>query len=266
MVTQTGSTANPFTYQGEFGVMREGSTSMYYMRARYYDSGPARFLSRDPLALTDPRAINPYQFVYANPVEYTDPSGQQNENPSSSPTPPWATSAAEARAEQIGQERWEKAKKRALVDLFFPGVIDAIEDDDRARAAKKEDDDRARAAKNTDSDWLTEYNNAITEVSVTWTPKPDKGPVATTPLAQSVAGDPRQVCAGSGICTAGENDAGISHGLVFTFRAPVTDAERAFALASNQTYPWVLDIVSTEVSTASIGSNCSANTLLSVRH
>jgi RHS repeat-associated protein len=76
-VTQTGSTANPFTWQGRFGIMREGSTSMYYMRARYYDSGPARFLSRDPLSVADPRAINRYQFVYGNPVENADATGME---------------------------------------------------------------------------------------------------------------------------------------------------------------------------------------------
>ena len=78
-VTQTGTTPNPFTWQGQYGTMREGSTSMYYMRARYYDSGPARFLSRDPLSSSDPRDINPYQFVRANPVEGTDPSGKQED-------------------------------------------------------------------------------------------------------------------------------------------------------------------------------------------
>lgn len=74
--TQTGSTANPFTFQGQYGVMSEGSTSLYYMRARYYDSGPARFLSRDPLLSFSPRAVNPYQFAYANPVEHADASGK----------------------------------------------------------------------------------------------------------------------------------------------------------------------------------------------
>ncbi len=74
-MTQTGSTINPFTWQGKFGIMREGSTSMYYMRARYYDSGPARFLTRDPLSSGDPREINPYQFVHANPLEHADATG-----------------------------------------------------------------------------------------------------------------------------------------------------------------------------------------------
>ena len=75
-LVQTGSTPNPFTFQGAFGVMQEGATGLYYMRARYFDSASARFLSRDPLASVDPRAINPYQFAYNKPVEQGDPSGR----------------------------------------------------------------------------------------------------------------------------------------------------------------------------------------------
>lgn len=76
---QTGTTPNPFTFQGAFGVMQEGSTGLYYMRARYYDSASARFLSRDPLASRDPRDISPFQFVRADPVEHADPTGMKDE-------------------------------------------------------------------------------------------------------------------------------------------------------------------------------------------
>jgi RHS repeat-associated protein len=74
-VTGTGSTPNPFTFQGAFGVMQEGNTGLYYMRARYFDSHLARFLSRDPVRSADPRALNPYQFAFGNPVEGRDPAG-----------------------------------------------------------------------------------------------------------------------------------------------------------------------------------------------
>lgn len=80
-VNQTGSTATPFTFQGKYGVMRDGSTSLYYMRARYYDSATARFLSRDPVFSSDPRAINPYQFVFGNPMEHADVTGMLPEQP-----------------------------------------------------------------------------------------------------------------------------------------------------------------------------------------
>jgi len=74
-VARTGTTENPFTFHGAFGVMQEGATQLYYMRARYYDGASARFLSRDPAPGIDPRAVNPYEFALGNPLEYRDPSG-----------------------------------------------------------------------------------------------------------------------------------------------------------------------------------------------
>jgi RHS repeat-associated protein len=74
-VTAAGSTANPFTWLGRWGVMQEGSTGLYYMRFRYYDSASARFLSRDPIQQLRPHAINPYQYAAANPISNMDPVG-----------------------------------------------------------------------------------------------------------------------------------------------------------------------------------------------
>ena len=94
-VTHFGATDNPFTFQGRWGVMQESGTSLYYMRFRYYDSAMARFLSRDPVRSLDARAINPYQYVEANPLSYADPTGLKGVNISLSqntvyfgPTPP----------------------------------------------------------------------------------------------------------------------------------------------------------------------------------
>jgi RHS repeat-associated protein len=80
-VAHTGPTANPFTFQGAFGAMQEGSTSLFYMRARYYDSASARFLSRDPEPNADPGALDPYQFAYGDPVQRIDPSGRDAGGP-----------------------------------------------------------------------------------------------------------------------------------------------------------------------------------------
>jgi RHS repeat-associated protein len=74
-VAHTGTSDNPFTFQGALGVMQEAPTSLYYMRARYYDSGSARFVSRDPKPSSDPRAMSPYQFCYGDPVQGSDPTG-----------------------------------------------------------------------------------------------------------------------------------------------------------------------------------------------
>lgn len=47
---------------------------MYYYRARYYSAELGRFISRDPIGITDD--INLYVYVGNNPVMYRDPSGE----------------------------------------------------------------------------------------------------------------------------------------------------------------------------------------------
>ena len=69
------STDNPFTWQGQFGVMQEPGTKLYYARFRYYDSATARFLTRDPLFSPAPKEVNPYQYAAGNPVANGDPTG-----------------------------------------------------------------------------------------------------------------------------------------------------------------------------------------------
>jgi len=72
---QTGSSTQPFTYIGAYGVRKEGP--LYHMRARYYDPQAARFLSRDPLPprLGDPKSTNRYTYAAQNPLMYLDPKG-----------------------------------------------------------------------------------------------------------------------------------------------------------------------------------------------
>jgi RHS repeat-associated protein len=57
--------------------MQEGSTGLYYMRARYYDSTTARFLSQDPILSANPLEVNPYQYALANPIGLIDPDGTE---------------------------------------------------------------------------------------------------------------------------------------------------------------------------------------------
>ena len=71
----TGGLDNPFTWQGETGAMDEGD-GLYYIRARYYDAGSARFISRDPVQYVDPLKINPYQYALNNPLKYIDVTGR----------------------------------------------------------------------------------------------------------------------------------------------------------------------------------------------
>lgn len=66
---------NPYRYVGKFGVMFEDS-SLYYMRARYFDSDIGRFLSEDPVWST-----NLYPYAENNPVNYIDPKGKSKREP-----------------------------------------------------------------------------------------------------------------------------------------------------------------------------------------
>jgi RHS repeat-associated protein len=74
-VSHTGTTPNPFTWLGEWGVMQEGESGLYYMRARYYDGTTARFLSPDPVQQVAPLAADPYEYAFANPMSSVDPMG-----------------------------------------------------------------------------------------------------------------------------------------------------------------------------------------------
>ncbi len=71
-----GKNSQPFTFVGKWGVRQESAT-LYQMRARYYDTTTAKFLSRDPIwpQITDAQEMNPYLYVRANPIGLQDPTG-----------------------------------------------------------------------------------------------------------------------------------------------------------------------------------------------
>ncbi|MBM3834988.1 MAG: RHS repeat-associated core domain-containing protein [Verrucomicrobia bacterium] len=77
LLGRTGNADNPFTFNGRWGVMQEGASGLYYMRARFYDAKVAGFLSPDAIRALDPLAVNPYQFGLNNPMRYSDATGLQ---------------------------------------------------------------------------------------------------------------------------------------------------------------------------------------------
>jgi RHS repeat-associated protein len=71
---QTGSTANAYRFTGE---RYDADLELYYLRARWYNQGTGRFLTRDtyPLNAHHPSEWNRYGYVANNPVNAVDPSG-----------------------------------------------------------------------------------------------------------------------------------------------------------------------------------------------
>jgi RHS repeat-associated protein len=81
LLGHTGTSPQPFTYVGEYGVRGETAANLYHMRARYYDPASTRFLTRDAPwpRLADPRELNPYQYVSQRPLAYVDPTGRTSD-------------------------------------------------------------------------------------------------------------------------------------------------------------------------------------------
>ncbi len=76
----SGSLTNPFQFTGrEF----DGETSLYFYRARYFDSAAGRFLSEDPMRFFE--SPNFYAYVENNPLNLIDTSGLQAQRPDNLP-------------------------------------------------------------------------------------------------------------------------------------------------------------------------------------
>ncbi|MDD5035616.1 MAG: DNA/RNA non-specific endonuclease [Methylococcaceae bacterium] len=69
-----GAFGNPVAQSGFGYTGREPDASgLMYYRARYYDPGIGRFISRDPIGLAG--GINRYAYVGSNPINFNDPEG-----------------------------------------------------------------------------------------------------------------------------------------------------------------------------------------------
>ncbi len=76
MLSHNGTTIQPFTFLGEYGVELE-SPSLYYVRARYFDASNGRFISKDAYDynLNNPQTINRYVYSVNNPISIFDYTG-----------------------------------------------------------------------------------------------------------------------------------------------------------------------------------------------
>jgi RHS repeat-associated protein len=67
----SGTTTTPLQYTGR---ENDGSTGLYYYRARYFSPTMGRFISEDPIGLAG--GTNFYAYVDGNPISYRDPDGE----------------------------------------------------------------------------------------------------------------------------------------------------------------------------------------------
>jgi RHS repeat-associated protein len=74
LTNSTGSTANNYRYCGE---QYDGTTGLYYLRARYMNPNTGTFISMDSYAgsIFEPVSLHKYLYCGINPVSYCDPSG-----------------------------------------------------------------------------------------------------------------------------------------------------------------------------------------------
>ena len=72
LLTRVESSPNLFRYAGKYGVVDDGN-GLLFMRARYYEPGIGRFITKDPLGFLG--GINTYAMAANNPVNFMDPMG-----------------------------------------------------------------------------------------------------------------------------------------------------------------------------------------------
>jgi RHS repeat-associated protein len=70
----SGSTVNVCRWVGQLGYYFDIDRLAYYLRARPYNPGIARFLSQDPIGLWATQG-NQYDYSLSNPIKFTDPAG-----------------------------------------------------------------------------------------------------------------------------------------------------------------------------------------------
>jgi RHS repeat-associated protein len=73
VIDSAGDVTSNYGFTGEW----TDATGLQHLRARYYNTGIARFISRDVWAgdYNNPLSLNKWMYVEGNPVNLTDPSG-----------------------------------------------------------------------------------------------------------------------------------------------------------------------------------------------
>lgn len=122
LVERTGTTPNNYLYRGQ---QFDADLGFYYQRARYYEQGRGRFLTRDEFdgVNTKPQSLHKYLYANADPVNLGDPSGYlstlEKSLAGSKTIPPAATAAGVT----IGQSTTLTLSKRYLAPAIRCSVF-----------------------------------------------------------------------------------------------------------------------------------------------
>lgn len=81
IVSQSEFIPQPFKYSGE---MTDNTTSLQYLRSRWYDPSIGRFINEDAYKgqIDNPLSLNLYTYVENNPLIYSDPTGRSKKSDS----------------------------------------------------------------------------------------------------------------------------------------------------------------------------------------
>ena len=76
VVNRSGTTPNPFSFLGRFGLVDDGN-GLLYARMRFYSPWLGRFITKDPLTgvASDSQSLHRYVYALNNPMRFLDYSG-----------------------------------------------------------------------------------------------------------------------------------------------------------------------------------------------
>jgi RHS repeat-associated protein len=77
LIAHSGTTVNPYLFDGQ---EQDGTTGLYYLRARYMDPSRGEFLGQDPFEglFDEPISLHRYLYASDDPTDMFDPGGQDD--------------------------------------------------------------------------------------------------------------------------------------------------------------------------------------------
>ncbi|MEJ2748750.1 MAG: RHS repeat-associated core domain-containing protein [Anaerolineae bacterium] len=128
LLAQTGTSGTTYGFTGE---QHDAATGLLYLRARYFNPAIQLFMTRDAWQgdMYRPMSYNPWLYVYANPVNWTDPSGLLTCEAPQAGCEQWVQNALNAIesvpfsiGKQLVQSLWAKDRTIQGIQFFIAGA------------------------------------------------------------------------------------------------------------------------------------------------